>query len=307
MRMLTYLIFGLSFSMLYINPIQGVEFREVFVEVEGANIFCKVIGEGDPIVILHGGPGLAHDYLIPGFLKLAETNLLVFYDQRGTGLSTGEINKDTMRTDFFVKDLESLRKAFNFNQMILIGHSFGVFLSVNYALNYPERVSKLIAINSAPLSTDGFVEYGWRSMRNQKGEAKELSAIEMSPEFIAGEAHVLERYMRLAAKGSLYDPKKIELINFPTSLKRFYDYQKVLGLFSDIMLRKFDLFDSLRCFQFPVLIMFGVADSMPFTASQKMQENIPNSKLIIFEKSGHYIPMEQPEEMIELIQSFLFE
>ena len=62
--------------------LQTEEF-EGLEKINGTEIFCKVIGKGDPLVIVHGGPGLAHDYLYEPFKQLAYNYKLIFYDQRG--------------------------------------------------------------------------------------------------------------------------------------------------------------------------------------------------------------------------------
>src|SRR4051794_19539840 len=61
--------------------------KEGFVDVNGALIYYMEVGEGDPLVIVHGGPGASHDYLLPGLLPLARHNRLVLIDERGSGRS----------------------------------------------------------------------------------------------------------------------------------------------------------------------------------------------------------------------------
>jgi proline iminopeptidase len=65
--------------------------KETFVEHNNAKIFCKTAGAGNPIIVIHGGPGLSSDYLLPQMSELAKTHFVIFYDQRGCGHSSGDI------------------------------------------------------------------------------------------------------------------------------------------------------------------------------------------------------------------------
>src|ERR1700680_5261413 len=61
--------------------------EEGFVDAHGVLIYYKIIGRGAPLMIVHGGPGASHDYLLPHLVPLARTNQLVFIDGSGPGRS----------------------------------------------------------------------------------------------------------------------------------------------------------------------------------------------------------------------------
>jgi len=61
--------------------------QEGLVDADGIVIYYKTVGQGDPLVVVHGGPGASHDYLLPNLYKLARTRKLVFIDERGSGRS----------------------------------------------------------------------------------------------------------------------------------------------------------------------------------------------------------------------------
>lgn len=104
---------------------------KIFIKTNDAQIFCRVFGKGEPIIVVHGGPGLSQDYLLPQMAKLAQTNLVIFYDQRGCGLSTGAINEDSIQIKTFVDDLEAIRKSFGYKKVTVLGHSWGGFLAMD--------------------------------------------------------------------------------------------------------------------------------------------------------------------------------
>ena len=80
--------------------------RQGLLSLEDGRIFYEVIGSGSPIVVIHGGPGLDHNYLQPGLDILASRNTLVYYDQRGTGRSEATLAPDVISLDTFEDDVD---------------------------------------------------------------------------------------------------------------------------------------------------------------------------------------------------------
>jgi|GEM_PF-1864778 len=69
------------------NPQNVYPMEEGFVEANRVMIYYKAIGHGDPLLIVHGGPGASHDYFLPYLLPLIKNNRLIFIDERGSGRS----------------------------------------------------------------------------------------------------------------------------------------------------------------------------------------------------------------------------
>lgn len=142
-----------SHANLLFQPKPSQPYQEVIVKTNGANLYCKIMGKGEPLIVVHGGPGLSMDYLLPGLEPLAKDHLVIFYDQRGNGQSTGDINKQTMNLEQFVNDLSAIQRHFNLLKTSLLGHSFGAYLALKYATEYPNLINKLIILNSIPLAS----------------------------------------------------------------------------------------------------------------------------------------------------------
>jgi proline iminopeptidase len=131
--------------------------REAMVPVRGIELFVRRVGAGPPAVVLHGGPGAHHDYLLPGFDALADGRELVYYDQRGGGRSPVARDVPVGWTEH-VADLEALRTWWELERLTLVGYSWGGLLALLYALTHPGRVARLALVSPAPT---------WRAARER--------------------------------------------------------------------------------------------------------------------------------------------
>ncbi|HEX6644156.1 MAG TPA: alpha/beta fold hydrolase, partial [Gemmatimonadales bacterium] len=112
-------------------------------DVRGVQLFERRAGEGPEAVVLHGGPGAHHDYLLPNFDALATGRTLVYYDQRGGGRSPVERTVPVGWKEQ-VADLEALREVWGLERMPLVGYSWGGLLALLYAIHHPARVERLV-------------------------------------------------------------------------------------------------------------------------------------------------------------------
>lgn len=85
--------------------------REGFVDSQGALIYYKIVGQGAPLVIIHGGPGASHDYFLPYLLPLMRSNKLVFIDERGSGKSSKLEDAKQYTIANMVEDIETVRQT----------------------------------------------------------------------------------------------------------------------------------------------------------------------------------------------------
>ena len=108
-------------------------------------------------MVLHGGPGAHHDYLLPGFDSLATGRTLIYYDQRGGGRSP--VPRDVpVGWREQVADLEALRQVWGLERLSIAGYSWGALLALLYATEHPGRVSRLALVSPAP---------AWREARER--------------------------------------------------------------------------------------------------------------------------------------------
>src|SRR3984957_14647472 len=82
--------------------------QEAFVDSHGALIYYETVGQGAPLMIVHGGPGASHDYFLPYLLPLMRTNRLVFIDERGSGKSSKLDDPRQYTVANMVEDIEAV-------------------------------------------------------------------------------------------------------------------------------------------------------------------------------------------------------
>jgi proline iminopeptidase len=112
---------------------------------EGARLHYQVVGDGsDTVVVVHGGPGAGSNSVRPDFEPLAERLTLVFYDQRGGGLSELPADTTRLRARYFVEDLDSVRAHFGLDRMNVLAHSFGSVIVARYAQEHSDRIGRIV-------------------------------------------------------------------------------------------------------------------------------------------------------------------
>lgn len=119
---------------------------------DGCSLFVQEFGQGtETIVVLHGGWGAEHSYLLKPFEGLEEKYNLVFYDQRGSLLSPCPAEKISIQKH--IEDLERLRAALGLERINIVAHSMGTFLALNYLQQHSDRVKGLVLIGALPPRT----------------------------------------------------------------------------------------------------------------------------------------------------------
>src|SRR2546426_6645700 len=118
--------------------------QEGFVDANGVMIYYRILGRGEPLLIVHGGPGASHDYFLPYLLPLAHHHKLVFIDERGSGRSQKLEDLSGYTVENMVEDVEAVRIALRLGKITLLGHSYGGALAQAYALKYQKNLTHLI-------------------------------------------------------------------------------------------------------------------------------------------------------------------
>lgn len=281
------------------------EVKEVWVEHGEDRFFCRMIGQGPPLVVLHGGPGLSQNYLLPHLYQLAQSHTVLFYDQRGSGASSAKISAETMRIPVFVDDLEAIRASFGWGKISILGHSWGGFLALHYALEHPESVDRLVLANSFCASSDGVRLYLQEWYRRMAPFQEEFAQIQQDPRLLAGDPEIAERSVHLILRTYCHDPAHVEHLDLRFSPQAALQAQQSAELLRQQLLLEYSLYDSLKALSIPTLIIHGDADSVPLSTAEELHQSLPQSRFVLLENCGHFPYVEAPEAFFDAVRIFL--
>jgi proline iminopeptidase len=253
-----------------------------------------------PLVMLSGGPGFDHVYLLvsDAWDKLAAHRPLVFYDQRGTGRS-GELKPGQSCTlADQVADLEALRARLGVERIDLLGHSWGGYLAMAYALRYPQHVAHIVLCDSAApkWSDTDFMLKNVFPEANERREQDEF--LEATGDAAASQASVKEYLSML-----FVSPRKRDEFLATASLMHL---SRAVNDALNADLARVDMGPMLPRLKMPVLVLTGRFDAnvAPSTA-WRIHKAIPGSRFEVFEQSGHLPFFEEPEAFARDVDRFL--
>jgi len=289
-----------------------------YVDADGVMIYYVTFGRGEPLVVVHGGPGASHDYFLPYLLPLARRNRVVFIDERGSGRSQKLDDPSGYTVESMVEDLEIVRQALGLNKINLLGHSYGGVLAQAYALKYQGNLSHLI-LASTFSSTRAMNEVFRKQKEKMPAELRgHIDRLESAGLYGQGPAYRRERYSdeyMIAAWGEGYfpylyqnhpDPNYDPVINGIMSWDLYREMWGEHGEFViDGNLKSAEYTDRLPAIKVPTLLIAGDHDECDPSLSQVMHEKIAGSKLVILPKSGHMTFVDQPKLFVQRVDEFL--
>ena len=128
----------------------GLDLDTRRIDVGDASLYIEQEGTGVPLVLINGGPGGTHHYFHPWFSRASEYARVIYYDQRGTGLSDFEPGVEGYSVEQAVEDLDRMREALGISSWVVLGYSYGGFLAQYYATTHPEHVAGLVLVGAMP-------------------------------------------------------------------------------------------------------------------------------------------------------------
>jgi len=267
--------------------------------VRGVELFERRIGEGPPVVVLHGGPGADHGYLLPGFDLIATGRELVYYDQRGGGRSS--VPRDVpVGWHEQVADLDALRQLWGLERLVIAGYSWGGLLAQLYATEHTERVERLALVSTAPSWRAARDEFERRFAERNLAPAlqAERDAVRAS-DLRARDPDAFQRRMfELSVVPYFYDPSKArELTPFRVIGRTQEELWKSLG--------DYDLRPRLRALRgIPTLVMHGHDDPIPIEAARESAVLL-GAEFHGLDRCGHCPHVERSEEFRRILDGFL--
>jgi proline iminopeptidase len=282
----------------------SVQTNEHLVDIGDTRLNVAERGDGYPLLIFHGGPGLDHhefgDYLDP----LCDQFRLILVDMRAQGKSD-ICPESTWTLEQMAKDIVLLAEALHLEKYAVLGHSYGAFVALQNAVDFPDHAAQTIVSGGIPSA---------RFLSVVQENLQKFEPADVREKVIASwdrEAHVQtqEEFAELMRDqmpfhfGNPLDPRLAE-----------YDERTKDTVYAPAMLRHFstndygsiEVEDRLKNVTQPVLVCTGRLDRVcTVPAAEAMAKVLPNAELVIFENSGHMTFVEEPERYLNVVREFL--
>ncbi|MGD8404602.1 MAG: alpha/beta fold hydrolase [Anaerolineales bacterium] len=283
-----------------------IESSNRYVNIGDTRLFIVERGEGHPIILLHGGPGLDHhefaDYLDP----LCDQFRLILVDMRAQGKSD-KCPEETWTLEQMAKDVVSLASAIELDKYAVLGHSYGAFVALQNAVDFPGAAAQTIVSGGVPSSRflevvdKNLAEFEPESLRKQVADSWAREADAKTQEDFASLMHAQMSFHfgdPLDPRIADYEERTAETVYSPAMLRHF-----AIAKYGGI-----EVENRLKNVTQPVLVCTGRYDrACTIVASEAMAQGLPNAELVIFEKSGHMTFVEENERYLEVVRGFLNE
>jgi proline iminopeptidase len=278
---------------------------EYDVKLNGVQIHYTVRGSG-PVLLAHsGGPGMdARDW--DDFAHIDDFVTVVAIHPRGSGLS-GEAEGDAYLLPDYAADLQALRLHLGVDKPIVMGWSHGGMVAMQFAFTYPDSLSKLILFDTSAHFGEflGDIEGAVREFKNETWFEKSFAALQAE---WAGDYKTDEDMSRLWV-----EEMKFYFNKFDERAEGYHQRTKDLPIrigplrtFNDKEAATMDLRPHLHKIAVPTLLIVGRHDFITNVAmAEEIVRHIPNARLEIFEESGHFALVEEPEKFYRVIKEFV--
>ena len=287
--------------------------RESRIPVQGAGLYCREVGRGTPVIVLHGGPDFDIAYLLPELDRLSEKFHLIYYDQRGRGRSADRVKPEDVMLESEMTDLDEVRQHFHLDKVVLLGHSWGTVLALEYALRHPERVSRLVLMDPAPASSADINRFREERVEKWPVLMELRKAIADTTAYRQGDPDAVVAYYRVHFKPALARSEDYEKL-ITRMQARFIEQGKEGILKSRAVEDRLvnetwaspngnELTPKLKNLTIPTLIITGDHDFFPF-AAEHIAQAIPGARLATLKDCGHFPYLECPVPLREQIDAF---
>lgn len=272
------------------------------IPIRDVSLFVRVVGQGYPLLLLHGGPGLDHTSLLD-LQPLADQFTLIFYDHRCNGRSAGAA-VESMTWENLTADTDALRQRLGFEHWAVLGHSFGGNVALEYALRYPQSLSHLVLMNTG--GDQWWVNQNAPEILAKRGFS--ASTVQAARRFYNGQLTPGEffptvmkfmgaYFYHINLLGMVY-----ELLFGPRAKNRpeatIFGYSQLLNGWT--------VMDRLSEIKVPTLVLAGRHDFLfPPEHQAILADRLPNAQLELIECAGHNPHMERPAEVIQIVRRFL--
>ena len=279
------------------------------IDSHGGKIWYGISGSKEssatPLIVIHGGPGMSHNYLYP-LTDLADERRVIFYDQLDAGLSERPDNPENWDISRFLLEVDDLRESLNLHRVAIFGNSWGGTVAASYAAKGSAGIEKLI-LSSPLLNTDMWLADNKVHRENLPSEVLsvmdrcEQEGQESSQEY---QDAVDVFYTRHFCRADPWPDYVMETMN---SLNETC-YAGMWGpneFTCNGLLRNYDGLAELETIQTPTLVTCGEYDEATPASCKAFVSLIPYAQYAEFENASHLTFVDSREKYIESLRKFL--
>jgi proline-specific peptidase len=290
-----------------------VPIREGFIPFRGFRTWYRIVGEqGEagqfPLLCLHGGPGVAHDYLEPLEAIAGTGRRVIFYDQLGCGKSDHPHNPALWNTELFVEEVDVVRRFLGLDQIHLFGQSWGGFLAQEYMLTKPGGIRSVILADTAA-STERWIAEANRLRAELPGDVQETllkheeSGTTGDPAYAAATDVYYRRHLcRLDPWPDCFQRTLAQLERDPEVYNTMWGPSE---FYCTGRLKEWNIEGRIGEIHSPTLILSGEYDESTPAINQALHSQIPNSEWVLFEGCSHTPHLEATETYLQSLTGFL--
>jgi proline-specific peptidase len=288
----------------------SVREEEGFVPVGEYRVWYRIVGGGAdheniPLLTLHGGPGIPHDYILDMAALASDTRRVIFYDQLGCGRSDQPNNPSLWTIARTVAEIDTVRRALGLDRVHLWGQSFGGLFALEYALSQPQGLVSLILASS----TSSIPLWITEANRLRAALPPEIQATLLAHE----QAGTFDDPEYQQATMVFYDRHVIRLKPIPEHVQRAMDqagqvYVTMNGPTEFLVIgniKDWDRTDRLSEIHVPTLITSGRYDESTPLLNEVLHNGIAGSEWVLFEHSSHMAHVEERELYISTVRTFI--
>jgi proline iminopeptidase len=286
------------------------------ISAGGARLWYRVAGSGragaPPVVFLHGGPGQGSEHFDALAGRYLEPTLrMVYFDQRGSGRSERPANADYALATL-VEDVERLRRDLGVPRLVLVGHSFGAILGLEYAARHPGNVAGLVVVAGlwdAPyqcrLRLERMAELHPAAVARVRGDSLARDGSRRSDCELEGEALSGSERESYNLSAMFPDPRiaaRMDSVNQAQDIRNTGELGR--ALFRAGLLRyRFSEFDRISM---PALVVAGAHDGAARPEGLRtLADRLPKARFVEFERSGHFVYLDEPERFARELTRFV--
>lgn len=277
----------------------------------GARIHYRVLGSRpDTVVAIHGGPGAGMNSILLDLAPLTESFTVVFYDQRGGGRSELPADTSLLRAEYFVEDLEAVRRHFGLDRMKLFTHSFGSILAARYAERFPDRVDRMVFHKATGPDQVAARELAMAATRPAGDDSLVARHTELLGSLLADDADApVETCRAYEEVGRRLAEARGEPVTWrgstcdaPAEAVRYY--YRYTAQWAPRTFGPWDFTTGLEHLTAPLLVVYGGRDSVAISQQRAWASAVPNGRLLLVPEAGQSAWTERSDVVFPAVETF---